>query len=134
MMKVKQGDSESLLNYLEIFNSERNVMRSLFWQKLLDGFVENTQDYNNLQTSTNLESQRLASKRRTMDRLWVMLCIHDKNHKIYESLLVEFWKAYANKQCELYPEDLHAMIDTMRLMPAQKKRKPGNGNKKMVNK
>ena len=63
MMKVKQGDNESLVNYLERFKSERNMTRSLFGSRFLDSFVENTLEYQNLPLGSDLATQQLDQKK-----------------------------------------------------------------------
>ena len=45
LITLKQGDKESLLSFLERFKSERNVVVTLLGDKLIDGYVENTQEY-----------------------------------------------------------------------------------------
>lgn len=51
-----------------------------------------------------------------MDRFWEMLCIRGVGHDRYGSMIVDWRKSYANTQCDLYSEDLTAMIDTMHVM------------------
>ena len=113
LMKTKQGNNESLIIYLERFKSEKNVMMSLFAQKLLDGFVEDSQEYQDLPGGTDLADRQVGVKKRTMNKLWAILCIcgEDPNH--YGSLLVEFCKVYATKQRDLYPDDLGSMMGAM---------------------
>ena len=45
-----------------------------------------------------------------------MLCIRGVGHDRYGSMIVDWRKSYANTQCDLYSEDLTAMIDTMHVM------------------
>ena len=66
MMKVKQGDSESLVKYLKRFKSERNLTASLFGSRLLDSFIENTLEYQNLTVGADLVSQQMDQKKATM--------------------------------------------------------------------
>ena len=63
-----------------------------------------------------------------MNKLWAMLFICGTDHERFEYLLVDWRKAYANKQQDLYPDDLYTMLDLMLVMLAKKKKKPGNGN------
>ena len=119
MMKVKQGDNAGLVNYLERFKSERNVMRSLFESRLLDSFVENTLEYQNLPLGTDLANQQLDQKKAMMNKFWAMLFIRGSDHERYGSLLVDWRKSYANKQQDLYSDDLYAMLDVMWVMPAR---------------
>ena len=57
MTRVRQGETESFLNYLERFKLERNVMRSLFGSSLLDAFIKNNLDYKNIPLGTDMASQ-----------------------------------------------------------------------------
>ena len=63
-----------------------------------------------------------------------MLLIRGADHERYVSLLVDWRKSNANKQRDLYPDNLYIMLDIMRFIPAQKKKKPGSGNNKSGNK
>ena len=44
--KCKQGDKESLVDYLSRFKSERDVVYRIMGKKFLDGFAENSPDWN----------------------------------------------------------------------------------------
>ena len=57
-----------------------------------------------------------------------MLFICGDDHERFGSLLADWRKAYANKQRDLYPDDLYAMLDVMQVMLAKNKNKPGNNN------
>ena len=48
LLNLRQGENDTLLTYLEKFKSEKNVVVSLFGNKLLDGHVENTDAYRNI--------------------------------------------------------------------------------------
>ena len=43
-LQIKQGNNESLLDYLSRFKSERNVMLGLVGKRLIDGYTERTPD------------------------------------------------------------------------------------------
>ena len=51
-LKLKQGDNEELLDYLERFKSEMEVVTKLFGSKFLDGYTEARVDYV-AETNTN---------------------------------------------------------------------------------
>ena len=48
VMNCRQGENDSLMTYLEKFKSERNVFVSLFGEGILNGHVENTQEYRDI--------------------------------------------------------------------------------------
>ena len=48
LLSLRQGESDSLMGYLEKFKSEKNVVVSLFGERMLDGHVENTQEYKDI--------------------------------------------------------------------------------------
>ena len=48
LLDLHQGENDSLLNYLERFKSENNVFVSLFGDRILDGYIENTKAYKDI--------------------------------------------------------------------------------------
>ena len=45
-LKCRQGDKESLMDYLSRFKSERDIVYRLWGKKFLDAFSENLPDWN----------------------------------------------------------------------------------------
>ena len=58
LMSCRQGESDSLLTYLEKFKSEKNVVVSLFGEGMLNGHVESTQDYKNISDANATQQAR----------------------------------------------------------------------------
>ena len=61
LLSLRQGESDSLMGYLEKFKSEKNVVVSLFGERLLDGHVANTQEYKDI-SDANADLQRAEQK------------------------------------------------------------------------
>ena len=62
LIAIKQGDKEGILNYLERFKAERNVVLSLFGDTILSGYVKNTAEYKAI-SGTNAEDQKKLMKK-----------------------------------------------------------------------
>ena len=68
-------------------------------------------------------------KENAMKKFWGLLFLKQADQSKYGHLLKEFRQAYANKQRDLYPEDLSDMFEVMRTVNVKKKpRKPRSGN------
>ena len=68
MMAVKQHDQEKLLTYLERFKSERDVVKSLFGNQLLNCHIECTEEYLNIDyfDAADLSKQKKEMKSSAM--------------------------------------------------------------------
>ena len=55
-----------------------------------------------------------------------VLFLRNANHERFGELLVDYRKAYANKEVK-YPQNLSDMIDVMRQQPIKKKKKASPG-------
>ena len=51
-MRVKQGDKESLIDYLNRFKSEVEVVKRLFGKSITDGYAEAKDEYKNATDDT----------------------------------------------------------------------------------
>ena len=118
LLTLQQQEKEGLMSYLERFKSERNVVLSLFGKKLLDGHVENMPQYAELQTTIadNVARERAEKKMKdeTLKKFFGLMFLTQSNQSKYGHLLKEFRQSYANKQRDLYPEDLSSMFNVMR--------------------
>ena len=56
VMTIKQGERQSLVNYLEHVKSERNAMITLFGENLLDIYVERSKKYIDIWRQQNREN------------------------------------------------------------------------------
>ena len=75
LLSLRQGGNDSLMGYLEKFKSEKNVVVSLFGERLLDGHVENTQEYKDI-PDANADLQRAQQKEmksRANEQFWGLL-------------------------------------------------------------
>ena len=97
LMKIKHGNNKSIINDLERFKSEKNTMTSLFGQKLLDRFIKNTQEYREFLLGSDLADRHVDSKKRATNKFLTMLFIRGSDYSMYDSLLVDWHKVYANE-------------------------------------
>ena len=105
------------MSYLERFHSERNVVLGLFGKNLLDGHVENMPAYAALQTTIADDAARAISEQKmkdnTLKTFFRLMFLNQADSKKCGHVLKEFRQSYANKQCDLYPEDLTLMFEVM---------------------
>ena len=59
---------------------------------------------------------RKAVKKSELNKFEAALFLRNANHDRYGDLLIEYRKAYANKECR-YPKSMHDMMDVMRQQP-----------------
>ena len=45
LVNLRKKDNEDLLDYLERFKEESNIVNSQLWNQFLDLFIKNTTDY-----------------------------------------------------------------------------------------
>ena len=93
IMTIRQGDKEGLVSYLERFKSEVNVVVSLFGSGLLDGHVENTAAYRELQTDiTDVDARKEAQdemKSKALKKFWGLLYLRQSDQKRYGDQMKE---------------------------------------------
>ena len=92
LMSCRQGESDSLLTYLEKFKSEKNVVVSLFGEGMLDGHVESTQDYKNISdaNATQQASEQKEMKKKAYEQFWGLLFLKQSDQSKYGHLLRAF--------------------------------------------
>ena len=121
---TRQGEKEGLLSFLERFKSERNVVISLLGDHLIDGYVENTQEYKDIPDGDTTVQERLQNemKKSALAKFSAILFLKQSQQERYSTLLKEFRQSYANDQRDLFPKDLTSMFDVMRTVEAVKKK------------
>ena len=69
------------MTYLEQFKSERNIVKSLFGNRLLYGNVKNTSDYRNITCidATDLVRQKKEMKYSAMDHFWGLILLNNSD-------------------------------------------------------
>ena len=123
LLAVKQGDKEGLTSYMERFKSKKNVFTNLFGDGILDGYCRNHADYKRISGSEqDLRDRQKEFRKSEMDKFWAMLYLKGADQGRYGSLLTEWRQSFANNQ-DLYPENIHTMVDIMRVMPVKKVKK-----------
>ena len=124
-LKVKQADSEDLLDYLSRFKSERDVVLRLLGKNFLDGFSEALPEY----TTCSTDDERKVFKENELQKLVAVLFLHNANHARYGELLPDYQRQYAN-DFDVYPKTLEGVINVMRQMLAKRKKPNKNDNAK----
>ena len=115
--KIKQGKNEELIDYLSRFKTERDIMFRLLGRGLIDGFTEKLPIY--LAVADN--AARKEIKRKEFGKMMSVLFLRNANHERFGELLVEYRKAYANKDIK-YLQNLSNMMDVMRQQPIRKRK------------
>ena len=127
-LKCRQGDKESLIDYLSRFKSERDIVFRIMGKKFLDGFAENCEDWDN-NWGDDRKKEFWANE---LKKFLAVLFLRNADHSTYNELLVEYRKSFANK-CNIYPKSLEDVVDVMRQV-TPKKKKSTNNNKNGNNK
>ena len=125
-LKVKQGENEELLEYLTMFKMERDINFLLLDRGVIDCFTEQLPD----DLTEVDDAARKEVKMKELDKLLAVLFLHNANHERFGELLVDYWKAYVNKDIK-YPQNVLNMIDIIRQQPLNKKKKDPVKNPKM---
>ena len=79
----------------------------LFDSRLIDGFVERLPDFLSLSVV-----ERKVVKKSELSKFEVSLFLRNADSDRYSDLLVEYRKAYANKECK-YPNSMNSMMNGM---------------------
>ena len=128
-LKCRQGDKESLVDYLSRFKSERDVVYRILGTGFLDGLARNSKDWDDTWT----DEEKKVFKAKELKKFIAVLFLRNSDHSVYSELLVDYRKMFANKQ-DLYPKTLEDMVDVMRQITPKKKKaektrnENGNGN------
>ena len=124
LLTLRQQEKEGLMSYLERFKSERNVVLGLFGKKLLDGHVENMPTYTDLDTAIADDAARARAQQKmkdeTLSKFFALMFLKQSDQNKYGHLMKEFRQSYANKQWDLYPENLPSMFDVMQTVEIKK--------------
>ena len=123
LLTLRQQKKEGLMSYLERFKSEKNVVLGLFGKTLLDGHVENMPAYADLNSITDAADrarEQQTMKDKTLSKFFALMFLKQSDKNKYGHLLNEFRQSYANKQRDLYPENLSSMFDVMRTVEIKK--------------
>ena len=129
-LKLKQGDNETLLDYYSRFKSEKNVVENLIGKGLMDVYTESTDEYKVLPAGAIIgveTSEQKEVKKKNWERLIAVLFLRNAEHGRYNELLIDYRKAFANKECK-YPQNITDMIDVMRQQPGKRKPRPKENN------
>ena len=71
------------MHYLERFKSERNVISSLYGNKILDEYTEKTEEYKSLPTGTDLVDKQVALKKKVLEKYYAIMFLKQSDSKRY---------------------------------------------------
>ena len=83
LLTTRQGDKESLLDYMERLKIERNVVKSQFGIDLFHGFSENTKEYKH----TEDLAKKQALKDMSFDKIMACIQLRNSNRSKYATLI-----------------------------------------------
>ena len=92
-LKCKQGEKESLIDYLSRFKSKRDIVFRIVGKKFLDGFAEQCEDWEDEWT----DDQKNQFRSNELKKFLAVLFLRNADYSTYNELLVEYCKSYANK-------------------------------------
>lgn len=122
-LKCKQGEKKSLVDYMSRFKSERDVNFRIMGKIFLDGFAENSPEWENDWS----DDKKRKSKENELKKFLSVLFLRNADYATYNKLLLECRKSYANK-IDIYPKCLEGIIDVMRQVTPKKRKSNNNRN------
>ena len=120
-LRVKQGDKESLIDYLNRFKSEVEVVKQLFGKSITDSYAETKDEYK----SATDETGRKKVKKDSWEEFISVLFLRNSNHARFSSMMLDFSQNFANNG-DKYPKNLLSMMDVMRQQPEPKRSRQTN--------
>ena len=105
-----------MIDYLNRFKSEVEVVKRLFGKSITDSYAENRDDYKSAADEDAKEKIKMDS----WEEFISVLFLRNSNHQRFSSMMLEFRKNYANND-DRYPKNLLSMMDVMRQQPEPKK-------------
>ena len=87
-LKCKQGEKESLADYLSRFKLERDVVFRIMGKKFLDGFAENSPEWDDDWTG----NEKSEFKSNELKKFLSVLFLRNADYAIYNELLVDYCK------------------------------------------
>ena len=127
-LQIKQGNNESLLDYLSRFKSERNFMLGLVGKRIIDGYTERTPEY--LALAVTDTAGKDLMKRQELDKFMAILFLRNAEQDRFGEMMVEYRKSFANKDNK-YPQSVPDMIDVMCQQPEKKRKQKTSPHKKL---
>ena len=117
--KIRQGENESLIDYLSRFKSETEVVTRMFRKNLISGIAKQTKAYRDI-PDTNVNDQEEVIEK-DWDRFKAILFLRNAESTQFGDLLIDYRKEFANN-IDKYPADLQTMVDVMRQQPKRKQK------------
>ena len=111
LLHVKQGDQEQLLDYVKRFKEARDVITSIVGKDILNKFIENTQEYQDIKDSNKAAEQKMM-KDEAFDKWMAYLLLKNSDQTKYGGLINGLTLQYVmgHKQ---YPADVTAVTDVL---------------------
>ena len=108
LINIKQGVNEILVDYVKRFKQARDVMKSYLGIKVLDEFIENSNEY---QSETDVNKQQ-ELKDAALEKLFAFLFLNGSDHSKYGTL-INGLKTQFSLGNDQYPKTITAAIDAL---------------------
>ena len=122
VFNIRQIQDEKLVDFIERFNQEKQLVKTQLGEHFLDLFVGNTVEYNASIDEEEKTSMKSEAFEQFMDILF--LCASDQGR--YGKIQDEYHMDYANKK-DNYPKLAVDMVDIMRQVKISRKNSPDKG-------
>ena len=126
-LNLRQTENESLLDYLDRFEQEKNIIKSMLGIDVLYKFTTTHPGYEDLD-----EDGQDLEKAGSFDAWMACIFLRGGNQATYGELLKDYRKDYANKE-NSYPKTVRGALDVMRQLKPSKKPKGARQNDKNKN-
>ena len=84
-LKCRQGEKESLMDYLSRFKSERDTVYQIMGKKFLDGFAESSPEWND----TWPDADKKSFRSKELKKFIAVLFLRNSDYSTYNELLVD---------------------------------------------
>lgn len=122
LLNTRQGEGETLLEYLDRFKQVKNVVRDQLGKHVLDRFIELYPHYRE-----ETAAQQTIMKDTAFDAWMAAIFLRGSDQSIYGELVKDYRKDYTNQDA-VYPKSIRDVIDVMRQLAPKKKRRDNKYN------
>ena len=115
---LRQSQDEKLVDFIERFTQENQLVRTQLDKRFLNVFIGNTIEYN---ASTDVEEQA-EMKNDAFDQFMAILFLQASDQTKYGKMQDDYRLSYANKKDD-YPKSVKYMVDVMRHVKVSHRKK-----------
>ena len=133
LLNMKQYEDERLFEYGDRFKQERQIVRSLLGKEFLERFIENTEEYQQLNSSNDGDVVAAAKmKDGAFEKFMTTVFLRGAYGKRYGSLMDNYRSQYAGGR-DHYPAKFQDAMDALRTHKSDDKKDKKPGKKKREN-